>query len=139
MLLWVIFRETPAQHQRFLKPMMILQCQQQPILYTNNMATFGITLISASGVVVESVDVENKADFKQLVASDGTHYGAYTYDYTQPYSAKGKGSNPYEVGIATGKPSIMSGKVFISSAKKTTKNDDWEGWEISGIGYPHAI
>jgi len=102
------------------------------------MATFGITLISPSGVVTESVDVENKADFKQLVGSDGTHYGAITYDYTQPFSAKGKGNNPYEVGVASNPPEIMSGKIFISSAKKTTKNDDWEGWEISGVGYPHV-
>jgi len=102
------------------------------------MAQFGISLISPAGVVTESVDVENKADFKQLIGSDGTHYGAITYDYTQPFSAKGKGNNPFEVGVAAGHPNLMSGKIFISSAKTTTKNDDWEGWEISGVGYPHA-
>ena len=102
------------------------------------MATFGITLLSAGGVVIESVDVENKADFKQLISSEGEHYGAITYDFNQPFSAKGKGNNPFEVGIATNHPSLISGKVFITSAKTTTKNDDWEGWEMTGIAYPHA-
>jgi hypothetical protein len=103
------------------------------------MATFGVTLISPSGVVVESLDVEHKADFKQLIDSGGHHYEARTYDTTYPFSARGKGANPYAVGVMSGSaPGSISGKTFITSVKNNTKNDDWVGWEITGIAYSHA-
>jgi hypothetical protein len=102
------------------------------------MASFGVSLISPSGVTVESIDVENKADHKQLIDSTGHHYGAYTYDHTYPWSARGKGKNPYDIGLTSAFPDIISGKVFILSAKTITNNVDWEGWEISAIGYPNA-
>ena len=100
------------------------------------MATFGVTLISPSGVVVESVDYESKADFKQLIGSDGTHYQALSYDHTISFNASGKGDAvPYAAGDAV--PG-QQGKSFITTSTENSKNDDFRGWSVSGIVYPHA-
>ena len=104
------------------------------------MATFGVTLIAPSGVVVESVDFESKADFKQLIGSDGTHYQALTYDHTVSFNASGKGDAcPYAAGDAVPSPGGGGGgKSFITTATENSKNDDFRGWSASGIIYPHA-
>ena len=100
------------------------------------MATFGVTLIAPQGVVVESVDFESKADFKQLIGSDGTHYQALSYDHTKSFNASGKGDAcPYGAGDAI--PG-QQGKSFITTATENSKNDDFRGWSASGIVYPHA-
>lgn len=100
------------------------------------MSTFGVTFISGGGYV-ESVDVEKKAETKQLLTSDGHHGQAFTYDHVFTFSARGKGDNPYSAGAGNaGLP--VDGAAFITSCKTTTKNDDWQGWEISGTSYAHA-
>ena len=96
-------------------------------------------MISATGGTVESADVESKGDYKQIYDSDGTHYGVYVYDYAYNWSARGKGPNPWDVGIASSVPEGVSGKGFITSAKDVSNNVDYVGWEITGIAYPHAI
>lgn len=105
------------------------------------MATFGVTLISPSGSVVESVDFESKADFKQLIGSDGTHFQAKTYDHTVSFNASGKGDEcPYSAGESVPSPGGGGGggKSFITTATSNSKNDDFRGWSASGIIYPHA-
>lgn len=103
------------------------------------MATFGISIIAPSGVVVESADVEMKSEFKQLINSDGTNGGAKGYDTTYSFSAKGKGdTNPYSAGGTSGIPSDVTGKGIWTNVSLDTKNDDFHGWSASGTGYKHA-
>jgi hypothetical protein len=103
------------------------------------MASFGITIVSASGVVVESADVEMKSEFKQLINSDGTNGGAKAYDTTYSFNAKGKGDTcPFTIGSGTGAPSDVEGKAIWTNVTLDTKNDDFHGWSASGTGYKHA-
>jgi hypothetical protein len=101
------------------------------------MSVFGITLTSASGFT-ESVDIEKKAEVKQLLTSEGHHGEAYAFDHAYTFSARGKGDNPFSAGVGTGGISNLEGVSIITSCKTTTKNDDWQGWEISGTSYVHA-
>jgi hypothetical protein len=103
------------------------------------MATFGVTIATASGAIFESVDLEKKADFKQLIDSTGAHAQAITYDTSYSFSARGKGdSNPYGAGISSNLPTGASGKMIVTSSKESSKNDDYLAWEMSATIYPHA-
>jgi len=103
------------------------------------MATFGITLISGGGEIIESVDVTHKAEFKRLISSIGQQFQTKTYDSTFEFSVKGRGQSPYSTGTGNAGLSVVSGKSFITKVTESTKNDDFIAWEISGISYPHAI
>ena len=102
------------------------------------MATFGVTLVSSSGIVVESVDVEHKSEFKRLIGSDGTQFQTHIYDGSFDFSARGKGTNPFSVGVGNLGISAVTGKAFVTSAKRNSKNDDFIGWEASGVSYQYA-
>ena len=103
------------------------------------MASFGITSLNITGVVCESMDFETKADFKQLIASDGTFFQAKSFDLSSSFSARGKGdTNPFTLGGGSGFPDMASGKCIITSIKRSTKNDDFYGWEATGVAYPYA-
>jgi hypothetical protein len=102
------------------------------------MASFGITIFAPSGVVVESADLELKAEFRQLIDSDGGHYAAQTYDKSYSFSASGKGD---ECPIAAGDAISVtgaSGKGIVTTATKNSKNDDFRGWSLQATIYPHA-
>jgi hypothetical protein len=102
------------------------------------MASFGISILSSGGQYVESAEVSSKAEYKQLIASDGTSGGAHIYDTTFSISARGKGDGcPFTAGgtiAATG----VTGKTIVTSAKDVSKNDDYQGWEVTAVGYAHA-
>lgn len=101
------------------------------------MSTFGITKVT--GALVESVDVEHKADLKQLIGSDGTNAAARKVDDSYSFSVKGKGDCPVSVGVASGDvPSGVSGKIFVTNVTITQTNEDWVGYSYSGVGYAHA-
>jgi hypothetical protein len=100
------------------------------------MSVFGCTLTSGGGYC-ESIDIEKKAEVKQLLTSTGRHGAAHTYDNVFTFSARGKGTNPYTAGAGDGGLPV-DGAAVITSCKTTTKNDDWEGWEITGISYEHG-
>jgi hypothetical protein len=103
------------------------------------MATFGVTIASAGGSIFECADLEKKADFKQLIDSTGAHAQAITYDTSYSFSARGKAdANPYEAGISSALPEGASGKMIVTSAKESSKNDDFMAWEMSATIYPHA-
>jgi hypothetical protein len=102
------------------------------------MPSFGITMLSAPGGTVESADVEDKGDYKQIYNSDGTHYGVYVYDHTFPFSARGKGANPFTAGATFTVPEGVSGSAFVTSAKDVSNNVDYQGWEMTGIAYANA-
>lgn len=100
------------------------------------MSVFGCTLTSGGGYC-ESIDIEKKAEVKQLLTSTGHHGAAQSYDTVFTFSARGKGDNPYTAGAGdAGLP--VEGAAVITSSKTTTKNDDWQGWEITGTSYAHG-
>lgn len=101
------------------------------------MAEFGITTIT--GAYIESVDVERKCETKVLLQSDGSFGEAMNYDPSFTFSVKGKGSSPAALGISGGTaPFGVSGMIIITSVKYTQTNEDWEGFEYSGVAYPNA-
>lgn len=103
------------------------------------MATFGVTLVSPAGSIVESLDIEAKADFKQLNASDGTFSEARTYDHSFSVSVKGRGDTcPMTLGGSNNAPSEVTGKMIWTTTALDSKNDDFRGWSCSGTAYPHA-
>jgi hypothetical protein len=103
------------------------------------MATFGITLIAAGGSIVESVDIEMKAEFKQLINSAGQHSEARTFDSSYTVSVKGKGDScPFTLGSTAGMPSAVSGKGIWTNVSLDSKNDDFRGWSATATVYTNA-
>lgn len=100
------------------------------------MSTFGITAVT--GTLIESVDVEHKADTKQLIDSSGQHAQARNVDDSFTFSVKGKGERSVAVGIASGVPSGVTGKAFITKTTDSQTNEDWQGFTYDGVSYPHA-
>jgi len=103
------------------------------------MATFGISIVSASGTIVESADVEMKGEFKQLIDSAGHHSEARTYDTTYAISVKGKGDTcPFDPGETVSGISNVSGKGYWTNVTLDSKNDDFRGWSATGTVYKNA-
>lgn len=100
------------------------------------MSTFGITTVP--GTLIESVDVEHKADTKQLISATGTHAAARNVDDSYTFSVKGKGERSVNVGIASSLPTGVSGKAFITKTTDSQTNEDWQGFSYDGVAYPHA-
>lgn len=100
------------------------------------MSTFGIT--SVPGTLIESVDVEHKADTKQLISSTGTHAQARNVDDSYSFSVKGKGARSVSVGVTSSLPDGVSGKAFITKTTDSQTNEDWQGFSYDGVAYPHA-
>ena len=104
------------------------------------MATFGISIINASGSIIESADIEMKGEFKQLINSDGQHSEARTFDTSFTVNVKGKGDTcPFTVGASNGLPSITTGKGFWTNVSLDSKNDDFRGWSATATVYKNAI
>lgn len=102
------------------------------------MATFGVTLITGGGGIVESADLSHKAEFKRLIDSLGQQAQTKTFDSTFEFSAKGRGTSPYSTGLGNLGFAAATGKAFITKVTESTKNDDFNAWEASGISYPNA-
>jgi hypothetical protein len=103
------------------------------------MATFGISVISTTGTIIESVDIEMKGEFKQLINSVGQHSEANTYDVSYTISVKGKGdSSPFDAGEETDTITGVSGKGFWTNSTQESKNDDFRGWSATATVYKNA-
>lgn len=103
------------------------------------MADFGITLIAPSGSIVESIDIEMKAEFKQLINSAGQHSEARTFDTSYTVSVKGKGDTcPFTAGSSTGIPAATTGKGIWTNVSLDSKNDDFRGWSATATVYTNA-
>lgn len=103
------------------------------------MADFGITLISPAGTIVESLDIEMKADFKQLINSLGEHSEAKTYDTSYSVSVKGKGDTcPFAAGATSGMPAVTTGVGVWTNVSLDSKNDDFRGWSATATVYANA-
>lgn len=100
------------------------------------MSDFGISKLT--GDLLESVDVELKAETKELITSTGAHSAARSVDQAYSFSVKGKGTSSVTIGGNSGAPTGVSGKVIITSVTKSQTNDDWQGFSYSGTGYVHA-
>lgn len=101
------------------------------------MPEFGITAVQ--GLYLESVDAESKVESKVLLRSDGSFGEAMNYDPSFSFSVKGKGDAPAALGIGGGSaPTEVTGHVIITSVKTTQSNEDWQGFEYSGVCYPSA-
>jgi hypothetical protein len=104
------------------------------------MATFGISVLAPSGTIVESLDVEMKGEFKQLIDSVGQHSEARTFDTSYTVSVKGKGDAcPFEVSSLTPTITGVSGKGIWTNVTLDSKNDDFRGWSASATVYKNAI
>lgn len=103
------------------------------------MATFGISIVTASGSIVESADVEMKAEFKQLINSIGQHSQAKSYDTSYAISVKGKGDTcPFDPGEIVSGISGLTGKGYWTNVTLDSKNDDFRGWSATGTVYKNA-
>jgi hypothetical protein len=103
------------------------------------MASFGITIVSPSGGIVESADIEEKSEFKQLIDSTGHHSQAKAFDVTFTVNVRGRGdASPYAVGTSGSIPTLASGKGIWTSVKLSSKNDDFRSWEASATVYKYA-
>jgi hypothetical protein len=100
------------------------------------MSDFGITKLSDT--LLESVDVELKAETKELITSTGTHSEARSIDQSYSFSVKGKGTTTVTLGGSTGAPTGVSGKVIVTNVTKSQSNEDWAGFSYSGVAYVHA-
>lgn len=97
---------------------------------------FGITLIGDA--LAESVDVSFDTEVKVLVDKSGEFSQAQVYDVTASFTVKGSGSTAISIGSASGAPSNLSGKVVITSVKKSQSNEDFEKYEYGGTCYLSA-
>jgi hypothetical protein len=97
---------------------------------------FGITLVADT--LAESVDVSFETDVKVLIDKSGEFSQAQVYDVTGTFSVKGSGTTSIAVGSASGAPSNLSGKVIVTSVKKSQSNEDFEKFEYSGTCYLSA-
>jgi hypothetical protein len=104
------------------------------------MPSFGISLISASGSIIESLDIEQKGEFKQLLTSTGAHSEARIYDTVFTISVKGKGDTcPFDAGSSSGLPGgVVTGKGFWTNTTVESKNDDFRGWSATATVYKNA-
>jgi hypothetical protein len=103
------------------------------------MATFGISILSPSGSIVESLDLEMKGEFKELINSLGEHSEARTYDTSYTLSLKGKGdAAPYDAGDTITGITAASGKGIWTNVTLDSKNDDFRGWSATATIYKNA-
>lgn len=103
------------------------------------MATFGISIATASGSIIESVDVEMKGEFKQLINSIGQHSEAKTFDTSYTVSVKGKGDTcPFNAGSTLSGITGLTGKGIWTNETLDSKNDDFRGWSATGTVYKNA-
>jgi len=95
--------------------------------------------MGSGGSLIESVDIEQKGEFKQILTSAGAHSEAKLFDRVFTVTVKGKGDDcPYDAGTNTGIPSAASGKGFWTSSSEESKNDDFRGWSASATVYANA-
>ena len=98
----------------------------------------GITLVTEA--TAQSAEVTSQGEVAILVDKAGLYSKAAVFDPKFTFTVSGKGAVcPATINASgTGKPSSVTGKVIINSAKNQTNNDDWESWEYSGEGFPSA-
>lgn len=98
--------------------------------------TFGVTIAGSYGGVAEAAEVEHSADYRQIIDENGSFVDVKTLLITQRFNVSGKGDTvPFLTGMLTQPPAGITGTAFVESARQTTKNTDYPGWQYSGIAY----
>lgn len=103
---------------------------------------------SVAGItLLQSVEYEKKLD-EAVVSSCTSAFGAAeAFNPTFEFSMKGAGDIPVALAIGTdGSTSADiadvndgTGTRIITNVKEMEKNEDFNGWEISGTYWPNAI
>jgi len=98
--------------------------------------TFGVTIAGSYGGVAEAAEVEHVAEIKQIIDEDGNFAKARTLYVTQRFSVSGRGNTvPFSTGLTSQPPFGVNGTAFVETARQTTKNTDFPGWNYSGVAY----
>lgn len=97
---------------------------------------FGITQVD--GESIESVDISFDTETKLLITASGEFSEARIYDVTASFSVKGFGAPSISLGGTSGAPDLATGKVIITSVKRTQTNEDFQRFEYSGTAYLSA-
>lgn len=98
---------------------------------------FGIT--RHAGALIDSVETTDSKDKKELRGSNGNVARVKMYNPTTKFSVKGHGTMTYVPGIgSSGITDIAGGLTVIDEVKKSEANEDFDGWEVSGVNYPNA-
>lgn len=97
---------------------------------------FGITQVD--GASIESVDLSFETESKLLIDAFGEFSEARVYDVTATFSVKGFGTTAISLGGSTGAPDLVTGKVIVTSVKRSQTNEDFERFEYSGTAYLSA-
>ena len=98
---------------------------------------FGIT--RHAGALIDSVESSDKVDKKELKGSNGDVARVHTYNPTTSFSVKGHGTLTVVPGVgSSGITDLAGGLTVIDEVKHTESNDDFDGWEYSGMNYPNA-
>jgi hypothetical protein len=97
---------------------------------------FGIQALT--GTLVESVEISYDSETKTLMDREGNFSEAKLMDTSIGFTVRGAGTSAVAIGGTTGAPSGVSGKVVVTSVKRTQTNEDYERFEYSGTAYPNA-
>ena len=98
---------------------------------------FGIT--RHAGALIDSVESTKKIEKKELRGSNGNIARVHPYNPTTSFSVKGHGTTTVVPGIgASGITDLTGGVTLIEEFKASESNDDFDGWEYSGMIYPNA-
>lgn len=97
------------------------------------------------GAICESLDYEKKLDEAVIMNCTSQFGAAEAFDPIIEFSVKGRGDLPVNLVVGTngGGDAVLTninddigGTIILSSVKENEKNDDFNGWEISGTFYP---
>jgi hypothetical protein len=98
---------------------------------------FGVT--RHAGALIDAVETSEKVEKKELKGSNGNIARVHPYNPTTSFSVKGHGALTVVPGIgASGVTDITGGITLIEEVKRSESNDDFDGWEYSGMNYPNA-
>lgn len=98
---------------------------------------FGIS--KHAGALIDSVETTEKTEKKELKGSNGAIARVHPYNPTTSFSVKGHGTLTLTPGIgAAGLSTITGGVTLIEEVKRHESNEDFDGWEYSGMNYPSA-
>lgn len=101
--------------------------------------TFAIT--KHTGLLVESLDVENTTETAVLKGSDGVDKHVHTYNPLMKFSLKTRGeASALSVGVGDpGITGVTGGVTVIESVKYGESNTDFPSADASGTNYPGAL
>ena len=98
----------------------------------------GFGIAALTGTLIESVEISYDSETKMLMDRLGEFSEARIMDTTHGFTVRGAGDTGVTIGGTSGAPTGVSGKVVVTSIKRTQTNEDYERFEYSGTAYPNA-